>query len=129
MTLYDFLAGIVTGGFIVAGLFFLSFWRRTRDGLFLVFALAFWLLGLAQTILALGNVPVEERSWIFLIRLAAFMLILAAIVLVVSFAPDLVLLATGFIPGTTTAGVVGLMAMHVVVLVTAVVGYIRAEQH
>ena len=80
MTLYDFLAGIVTGGFLVAGLFFLSFWRRTRDGLFLAFALAFWLLGLAQVILALGNVPVEERSWIFLIRLAAFTLILVAVV-------------------------------------------------
>ena len=80
MTLYDFLSGIVTGGFLVAGLFFLRFWRRTRDGLFLAFALAFWLLGLAQSILALGNVPVEERSWIFLIRLAAFTLILVAIV-------------------------------------------------
>ena len=80
MTLYDFLAGVVTGGFVIAGLFFLSFWRRTQDGLFLAFALAFWLLGIAQTILALGNVPIEERSWIFLIRLAAFTLILVAIV-------------------------------------------------
>ena len=80
MTLHDFLAGVVTGGFVLAGLFFLSFWRRTQDGLFLAFALAFWLLGVAQSILALGNVPVEERSWIFLIRLAAFTLILVAIV-------------------------------------------------
>ncbi len=80
MTLYDFLAGIVTGGFLVAGLFFLRFWHRTRDSLFLAFAVAFWLLGLGQSILALGNVPVEERSWIFLIRLGAFALILAAII-------------------------------------------------
>lgn len=79
MTLHDYLAGLVTGGFLVAGLFFLRFWDRTRDGLFLAFALAFWLLGIAQSILALGNVPTEERSWIFLIRLAAFTLILAAI--------------------------------------------------
>lgn len=80
MTVYDFLAGIVTGGFLVCGLFFLRFWHRTRDRLFLAFALAFWLLGLAQSILALGNVPAEERSWIFLIRLGAFALILAAVV-------------------------------------------------
>lgn len=80
MTLYDFLAGAVAAGFILSGLFFLRFWSRTRDGLFLAFALAFWLLGLAQSILALGNVPVEEHSWIFLIRLAAFSLILVAIV-------------------------------------------------
>ncbi|MBA2772279.1 MAG: hypothetical protein H0U34_09780 [Sphingomonas sp.] len=78
--MYDFLAGIVTGGFLIAGLFFFRFWHRTRDSLFLAFALAFWLLGLGQSILALGNVPVEERSWIFLIRLSAFALILAAII-------------------------------------------------
>lgn len=79
MILYDFLSGALTAGFFVAGLFFLRFWKRTHDGLFLSFAWAFWLLGLAQGILALGNFPVEERSWIYLIRLAAFSLILLAI--------------------------------------------------
>lgn len=79
MTLYDFLSGMVTGGFLVAGLFFLRFWRRTRDDLFGSFAMAFWLLGLAQSLITLGNVPVEERSWIYLIRLLAFCLILFAI--------------------------------------------------
>ena len=80
MTLFDFLAGVVTAGFVISGLFFFRFWHRTKDGLFLAFAMAFWLLGVAQSILALGNVPVEERSWIFLIRLSAFALILAAII-------------------------------------------------
>ena len=80
MTGYAFLAGAVAFGFIIAGLFFLRFWRRTRDQLFLSFALAFWLLGLGQTILALTEVPIEERSWIYVIRLAAFSLILLAIV-------------------------------------------------
>ncbi|MDQ3246703.1 MAG: DUF5985 family protein [Pseudomonadota bacterium] len=77
--LYDFLSGMVAAGFLVAGLFFLRFWSRTHDGLFLAFALAFWLLGLGQAILALGNIPVEERSWVYLIRLSAFVLILLAI--------------------------------------------------
>jgi hypothetical protein len=80
MTLLDFLSGAVTFGFVVAGLFFLRFWRRTKDPLFLAFAIAFWLLGLAQGLLALADIPVEERSWVFLFRLAAFALILAAIV-------------------------------------------------
>ena len=80
MTLYDFLAGMVTAGFLICGLFFFRFWFRTRDGLFLAFALAFWLLGLAQSILTLADFPAEGRSWIFLIRLGAFALILAAIV-------------------------------------------------
>lgn len=79
MTLYDFLAGMVTAGYLLAGLFFLRFWRRTADSLFLAFAWAFWLLGLAQALLAFATVPLEERSWIFLIRLGAFLLILLAI--------------------------------------------------
>ena len=79
MTLYDFLSGTITFGFIVAGLYFFRFWRRVGDPLFVWFALAFWLLGLGQAVLALAGVPVEERSSVYLIRLAAFLLILFAI--------------------------------------------------
>lgn len=79
MTSLDFLSGAVTLGFLVAALHFASFWHRTRDPLFLSFAGAFALLGLAQALLALANVPAEERSWIYLVRLAAFMLIIVAI--------------------------------------------------
>jgi hypothetical protein len=78
-TLIDFLSGAVTFGFLVAGLFFLRFWKRTGDGLFVAFALAFWLLGLTQALLAFTDIPVEERSWLFLLRLAAFSLILISI--------------------------------------------------
>jgi hypothetical protein len=79
MTLYDFLAGMLSGGFFIAALFFLRFWRQTDDGLFASFAGAFALLGIAQSLLTLGGFPVEERSWIYLIRLSAFLLILIAI--------------------------------------------------
>jgi hypothetical protein len=79
MMLFHFLSGGLTMGFLVAGLFFLRFWKRTRDGLFIAFALAFWLLGLTQALLALSNIPVEERSWLYLLRLAAFALILVSI--------------------------------------------------
>ena len=79
MTFYDFLSGAVALGFFVCGLFFLRFWRRTRDQLFLAFALAFALLGTGQSILALANIPTEERGSIYLIRLTAFALILFAI--------------------------------------------------
>jgi Family of unknown function (DUF5985) len=79
VTLYAFLSGAITLGFLLAGLFFLRFWRRTRDGLFLAFALAFWLLGVNQALLAFSRIPVEERSWLYLLRLAAFALILIAI--------------------------------------------------
>jgi hypothetical protein len=79
VTLLDFLAGAVTFGFALASLFFLRFWRRTGDPLFLTFGAAFFLLGFSQALLTLANVPVEERSWLYLIRLAAFALILLAI--------------------------------------------------
>ena len=80
MTAFDFLSGSITLGFLVAGLFFLRFWRRTHDGLFLAFAVAFALLGLGQAVQALANIPQEERSYLFLIRLAAFTIILVAII-------------------------------------------------
>jgi hypothetical protein len=79
LTLFDFLSGSITLGFVLAGIFFLRFWRRTADPLFLAFAIAFALLGLGQAIQALANIPQEERSYIYLIRLAAFTIILAAI--------------------------------------------------
>lgn len=43
------------------------------------FAAAFWLLGLAQALLTFTAIPVVERSWLFLLRLAAFSLILVSI--------------------------------------------------
>lgn len=80
MTIFNFLAGAVTFGFLLAGLFFLRFWKRTADRLFLSFAAAFLLLGVGQALLTLTDIPVEERSWLYLFRLAAFALILMAIV-------------------------------------------------
>lgn len=79
MTLYDFFSGAIVFGFLTCGLFFLRYWQRTRDELFLIFAMSFALMGLGQAILALGNIPTEERGPVYLIRLTAFLLILVAI--------------------------------------------------
>ena len=79
VTLYDFLSGAVSLGFFACGLFFLRFWKRTRDELFLAFAIAFALLGTGQAVLALANIPTEERGSLYMIRLTAFLLILFAI--------------------------------------------------
>ncbi len=77
--LYDFLSGAVAMGFGTAGLYFFRFWWRTNEGLFAAFAVAFWLLGLTQVLQTFASILLEERSWLFLLRLAAFMLILLAI--------------------------------------------------
>lgn len=79
MALYDFLSGAVAFGFLIAGLFFLRFWSRVRDPLFIWFALAFCLLGIGQAVLALGGIPLEDRSSVYLIRLLAFSLIIFAV--------------------------------------------------
>lgn len=77
--LQNFLPGMITMGFAVSALFFLRFWRSTRDRLFLGFALAFFLLGIGQALLGLAVVPEEERSFLYLFRLAAFLTIIVSI--------------------------------------------------
>jgi O-antigen/teichoic acid export membrane protein len=76
----DFVFGMITMGHVVAGLFFAKFWRRSRDPLFAIFAVAFWLLALNQAIVAALDGPREEQSWAYLLRLAAFILIIVAII-------------------------------------------------
>ncbi|MCL6729920.1 DUF5985 family protein [Sphingomonas hankyongi] len=79
VTAYSFLSGAVVFGFFVGSLLFVRAWRRTHDQLFVAFALAFGLLGVGQALLALANIPTEERGSIFVLRLAAFGLILLAV--------------------------------------------------
>jgi hypothetical protein len=74
----DFLGGAIVMGFAVAALMFLRFWRKTREGLFLAFSGSFLLLAITQTLLSLGGFIDEQRSWLYLLRLAAFLLILFA---------------------------------------------------
>lgn len=76
----EFFSGAIAMGFAVCAVFFLRFWRRTRDWLFLVFSIAFFLLALNQALTTLLGLPLEERSWLYLLRLAAFLMIIAAIV-------------------------------------------------
>lgn len=79
--MFAFVSGLITMGFLVSGLFFIRFWVRTRDLLFAAFAAAFWLLALNQALLAFSNLPVEEKSGMYLLRLAAFIIIIIAIAL------------------------------------------------
>lgn len=76
--LEDFLGGAIAMGLAVAALFFLKFWRRTREGLFLAFSGSFMLLAATQALLTLSGISTEERSWLYLLRLTAFLMILGA---------------------------------------------------
>lgn len=72
-----YLAGLFTTASLVAALFFLRFWRKSGDGLFLSFALAFVLLT-ANNALS-GFIGGDEYPAIYLLRLAGFALIIFAI--------------------------------------------------
>ena len=77
--LNQFLNGAILMGFVVAGLFFLRFHRRTRERLFAIFAASFFVLGFERIVLACVPPEAEFRPYVYLIRLIAFLLIIVAI--------------------------------------------------
>ncbi len=74
------MSGAIVTGYLVAGLFFLRYWRQSRDRLFVIFALAFWLLAAQRLALALTTQYFEDVTWLYGVRLLAFVLILLAII-------------------------------------------------
>lgn len=76
----EFLSGAAALAYLVAGVYFLRFWRKTRDRLFLSFAFAFWLLSLNQTIVSMLGSADERTGYAYLLRVIGFMLILYAVV-------------------------------------------------
>ena len=74
------LLGASAMGSLVAGLFFLRFYQRTRDSLFAYFGVAFWLLAIQAVALAVTAPDAELRGLLYLPRLIAFVLIITGIV-------------------------------------------------
>lgn len=81
LALKPVVAGAIVMGYLVAGLLFSRFWHRTRDTLFLNFALAFALLGVHRFLLAVDTRATEEQVPYYLLRLLAYTLILFALYL------------------------------------------------
>lgn len=75
-----YLGGAVTLGYLVAGIFFLRFWRKTHDRLFLAFGVAFALLAVNQMLATAIGAGDENVVFAYLLRVLGFVLILAAIV-------------------------------------------------
>lgn len=75
----DFVSGvIVTLSFGVAA-FQWRFWSRTKDRIFLFFAVAFALMAANRTALSFVADESESRTYLYVIRLIAFVLILIGI--------------------------------------------------
>jgi hypothetical protein len=71
-----FINGVVTMGHFTAGLFFLRFWKRLQDRLFLFFAAAFWLFG---GIRLLTIFQADQEHPLYWLRLTGYLIILAAV--------------------------------------------------
>lgn len=77
--MHDFISGALTVESLAIGLFFLKFWRAGGDRLYIVFATAFFVLALDWGLRGTWAPSVETRHYFFLIRLAAFVLLIAGI--------------------------------------------------
>lgn len=78
-TLDLFLLGFVAGLSVCAALFFLRFWRQTRDALFLAFAAFFAIQVLLNASVISLEHPNEGTLWLFSLRLLSVLLVLGAI--------------------------------------------------
>jgi hypothetical protein len=74
-----FLLGVIVTASLISALFFMKFWRSTRDPLFLAFSLAFFVEGLNRIGFLFLQRPNEGSPIIYTVRLFAFLLILSAI--------------------------------------------------
>ena len=75
----SFLLGALAMGFLVIAMFFARFFARTRDRFFAFMAVAFLIMSTNQVALMLFGEASEYQSWLYLVRLAAFVLILVGI--------------------------------------------------
>jgi uncharacterized membrane protein HdeD (DUF308 family) len=78
--LEGFLLGVIVTASLACGVFFLKYLRRTRDSLFLAFGAAFIIEGINRACFLFLDRPDEGSPAIYVVRLLAFLLILAAIV-------------------------------------------------
>ena len=78
--MYEVLSGALMICCFVAGLFFLKFWKKTRDRLFMLFSLSFFILSGERLMLGYLGGQNEPSPLVYLFRLGAFLLIIFAII-------------------------------------------------
>jgi uncharacterized membrane protein HdeD (DUF308 family) len=77
---YPLISGMLVLGYAACALFFLRYWTTTRERLFLWFALAFFILASQRLALVVAQHWTEQATWPYVLRVAAYLLILAAII-------------------------------------------------
>lgn len=74
-----YLLGVIATASLVAALYFLKFWRKSRDPFFGAFAASFFIESVNRTAMLLFDKPNEASQWTYLVRLLSLLLILWAI--------------------------------------------------
>lgn len=74
-----FMLGAISALSLMASVFFLRFWRETRDVFFLPFAIFFLVETGIRIVLLFSPHPNEGSLWIYMSRLVALLLILSGI--------------------------------------------------
>jgi hypothetical protein len=74
-----FFGGAIVFGYALIALYFLKFWKRTRDPFFGYFSLAFLILGIGRIVEAIVRSNQAEAPVVYLFRLLAFLIIIFAI--------------------------------------------------
>ena len=70
-----FAGGIMVSAWAIS-VFFMRFWRKTGDRLFVLFAIAFFLMGVERVVIV--SLPAKHQFAAYSIRLCAFLLIILA---------------------------------------------------
>ena len=76
----DFLQGGTMLASLGVALFFVRYWRRSGDRLFLAFSLAFLVFAVNRVLLSVLEEESEARTYVYLLRALAFLLIALAVV-------------------------------------------------
>lgn len=75
--------GLVVGAILALAMaisvFFLKFWRTTRDQIFLAFALVFAMEGATRLLALLVVLPSDRRPFIYLLRLCGYLVLIVSI--------------------------------------------------
>ncbi|HEX2604320.1 MAG TPA: DUF5985 family protein [Oxalicibacterium sp.] len=74
------LTGAIGMASLIAALFFLRFWKTTRDSFFLYFAISFLIQGINRFFLVQGADASDDTPIGYLFRLIAYMLIVIAVI-------------------------------------------------
>lgn len=70
--LEGFLSGAVVTAALTCSLFFVRFWRRTGENLFVAFAVAFLIEGATRIATLFRDHPNEASPWLYVVRVIAY---------------------------------------------------------